>query len=117
MKKTFVADVSSKFSGTAEVYHLDPPVRYFDNDDKLRESEHVVVSAISNTYGGGPGETYIFPSDADGLVTHWGELPGSSRGQVSISEAIEGLRDEPIPDNLDDSDEAWSWVDEEELNS
>lgn len=113
MKKTFVADVSSKFSGTAEVYHLDPPVRYFDNDDKLCESEHVVVSSVSDACGGGP-ETYIFPSNENGNVTIWHALPGSSRGPVSISEAIEGLRDQPIPDNLDDSDEAWSWVDEEE---
>ena len=33
-------------------------------------------------------ETYIFPGDADGNVTDWGELTGSYKGGTSHEEAL-----------------------------
>ena len=117
MKTTFVLDVSENFNGTAHLYRCEPPVRYFDNDDKLRESKYVVVSAVEKPLDTSRPETLIFPSFGNGQVENWKALPGSITGSLNIEEAIAGLEDEPVPEWLDEGDEAWSWVDEEELNS
>lgn len=59
------------------VYQLDPP---------LSGHEYVVVSAAIVPLSGP--ETYIFPSDAAGTVTAWGELDGSYRGGLDHAEAM-----------------------------
>lgn len=61
-----------------QLYRLDPP---------LDGHEYVVVSAA--TVMGEP-ETYIFPSDADGNVTSWGELDGSFKGALDHQAALRG---------------------------
>lgn len=78
------------------IYELTPPmVRLVDAEcptckhDTLAATAdvtHVVVSA-NNVPFGGP-ETYIFPSDADGNVEDWLELPGSFKGGMDHAEAL-----------------------------
>lgn len=48
----------------------------------------VVVSATVVPYSGP--ETYIFVSDAEGVIQNWCELDGSYRGGLNRREAIEG---------------------------
>ena len=66
------------FSGEARLYRCDPP---------MEGHEYVVVSATGTFYGVGP-ETYIFPGDANGEVTDWGELDGSFRGGFNHEQAL-----------------------------
>jgi len=83
---TFLRDVNPDHNGQMKLYRVDPPVRVSEWDDEnLEKTEYVVVSA-ANTYSGP--ETFIFPSDADGNVTHWVEIAGSSRGDLDHARAI-----------------------------
>jgi hypothetical protein len=78
MKATFVRDVSAQgYTGTAHLYRCEAggPL-----------PEYVVVSATSVIYTGP--ETYVFAANADGDVTNWGELDGSSRGDLDIPGAL-----------------------------
>ncbi len=68
------------FKGEAALYEMSPP---------YEGHQFVVVSAISIAFDTGRSETYIFPSDAKGKVTDWGELEGSRRGTTSHSEILE----------------------------
>jgi hypothetical protein len=70
--------------GDAAVYELSEPIADFGGTKK---SSHVVVSAVSVM---GEPETYIFPCDADGNITSWGELPGSFKGGLDHAEALRG---------------------------
>jgi len=68
------------FTGDASLYRLDPP---------LDGHAYVVVSATYALFGSPPGlQTYIFPSDADGQVTNWGELDGSYEGDLDHEKAL-----------------------------
>ena len=113
MTHTFVEDVSHRYRGHAAVYRVEPPVRYFDNDYRLCESEYVVASAVSNPLDTSIPETLLFPSSEDGSILIWSELPGSYRGGMDHEEALRGLDHQPVPEHLEE-DEAWSWVDEGE---
>lgn len=70
-------------TGDAWVYKLSEPHEGYGEG----ASDHVVVSAVHVM---GQPETYIFPCDADGKVTSWGEMPGSQKGTL---EHVEALRD------------------------
>jgi len=74
MKAEFIKDLEG-WNGHAKLYRVTPPVKYDDG-----ESDHVAVSAVNSAWAN---ETYIFPTDQDGKVKDWGELPGSQRGNVS----------------------------------
>lgn len=74
--------VLEAFMGDAALYALYPPM--IDDDGSF---EYVAVSAVEVL---GEPETYIFPADADGNVTSWGELHGSVRGTLSHGEALSG---------------------------
>lgn len=76
MRATFVADVSAKFTGTAILFRLNPP---------LEGSEFVVASAVTTSLGP---ETYLFACDSTGKVKNWMELPGSSEGFLDCERAI-----------------------------
>ena len=52
-------------------------------NSKKRQTKFVVVSSISAAPDHGGSETFIFPSDAKGVVQNWGELQGSQRGNAS----------------------------------
>lgn len=67
-----------EMSGDARLYQLSEP---------HEGNEYVVVSGISNNWGT---ETYIFPADASGEITDWGELYGSFKGSIDHAEALRG---------------------------
>lgn len=69
------------FTGDARLYELSEPHEGYGE----RADTHVVVSAVV-TYGGA--ETYIFPANADGEVTSWGEIPGSFKGALDHERAL-----------------------------
>ena len=85
MKATFVADVSARFNGHAELFKLDTTMRV-GNTELGRKYNHIVVSAISNKWAT---ETYIFPSDQNGEILDYTELQGSYRGGTDIDKALE----------------------------
>lgn len=72
------------WTGDARVYALSEPM---GGDDGALHT-HVVVSATVAMFSGP--ETYIFPSDSDGNISSWGELPGSTRGTLEHADALEG---------------------------
>lgn len=71
------------WKGRAALYRLSAPV---EDEDGLPH-EYVIVSAVMALFTGP--ETYIFPADAKGEVTSWGELPGSQRGFLDHELALE----------------------------
>lgn len=74
--------------GDAAVYKLSDPMPVDRFGDEKQHTDHVVVSAVDVMFSGP--ETYIFPCDADGKVTSWGELEGSFRGGLDHAEALRG---------------------------
>ena len=77
MKATLIKDHLPDFQGRAALYRMEPP---------HEGNEFVVASAVNALYSGP--ETYLFPSDADGLVIGWNELEGSYRGGLSHAIAL-----------------------------
>ena len=79
---TLLQDNLVGFKGHAAFYKLSPPFESIDYDYNdyciWLKHEYVVVSATFAFDHGGP-ETFIFPADAKGKMTSWGELPGSQR--------------------------------------
>lgn len=79
-----------------------PPVEgVLGDEDAFGECiQYVVVSAVTNAWTSNPGETFIFPSDASGKITDWGELPGSLSDEINHSKALEtaGYEIEQTPD-------------------
>jgi hypothetical protein len=71
--------------GDQELWSISPPVKFYHRG-KVCTADFVVVSAVV-TFGSGP-ETYIFPSDRNGEVINWGELPGSQRGTMNHEATI-----------------------------
>lgn len=86
---TRVKDVSERFTGSAVLFLLDPPLadEPWNDEDEVVPHEYVVVSSAIAPYSGP--ETYIFPADSEGNVTAWGELPGSQRGIMDPKAALE----------------------------
>lgn len=60
-----------KFIGIAHLYELSP---------SCQGSRYVIASTTYVSFSGY--ETYLFPSDKEGNVTEWGELEGSTKGNV-----------------------------------
>ncbi len=77
MKQAKVLKPLSGWSGSATLYEVSPP---------LEGHRFVVVSAAVAMFSGP--ETYIFPSDASGEVTDYGELDGSFSGALDHTEAL-----------------------------
>jgi hypothetical protein len=94
MKATFVRQLGGKdWRGDARLYRMDPPIEYeYWTDDpsssENSEAGYVVVSAIVSEISGP--ETYIFPTDGNGKVLDWCELPGSFRGRLDHAAALQG---------------------------
>lgn len=76
--------VNPNSQGRQRLYRLEPPLAGYEFYED-QPHEYVVASAV--TVLGYP-ETYLFPADATGEVTSWGELPGSLKGTLSHEEAI-----------------------------
>lgn len=76
-----------------KVYKVDPPIPYIKwtrgEPDQALLTDYVLVSAAIVKFSGP--ETYIFPSDAEGQVTDWGELEGSYKGGLNHTVALEGM--------------------------
>lgn len=74
MKKTatFVRKLAG-YTGDAKLYQCDPPMK----EHNEKEHEYVVVSA---TRAMGRPETYVFPSNRNGSITDWAEMPASQGG-------------------------------------
>lgn len=51
------------------------------------EYDTYVVTSATVVFGSGP-ETYIFPSDDEGYITSWEELPGSFKGDLDHERAM-----------------------------
>ena len=64
------------------LYKLEPPLHEETWDGEVNDHVYVVASA-SNNPAYGVYETYLFPADAEGEITYWGELEGSERGILS----------------------------------
>jgi len=79
----------SGMKGEAFLYRCDPPMLDYDN----KVHEYVVVSAAFAAYSGP--ETYIFPANADGEITDWGEMPGSFQGSYDHNQALRNANYEP----------------------
>ena len=71
--------------------------RHYQLSEPLEGTEFVVVSASVVPFGAP--ETYIFPADAAGEVTDWGELDGSYRGGLDHEKALRnaGYDVAPVP--------------------
>ena len=81
------------FSGDAALYRLDPPLEHHEyGDPEPTKHSLVIASAITMDYDflepDKRTETYLFPADAEGKVTSWGELPGSMKGTLSHADAL-----------------------------
>jgi len=87
---TFVKDLDG-WTGRAKLYALSEYIEFGDGNDK---TGFVAVSAAV-AYGSGP-ETYIFPTDENGKVLDWGELPGSFQGDLDHDEALFGMGFSPV---------------------
>ena len=74
MKATFLRKIEGFEDG--RLYELQPP---------RGELQFILVSGIANAWGT---ETYIFPANAEGKITDWGELEGSFRGAVDHERAV-----------------------------
>ena len=74
-----------KWTGTAKLWRVDPPVEFGYGDD-TQHTQFVVTSATRAMFSWP--ETYIFPADAAGRVLDWGELDGSYRGGLDHEKAI-----------------------------
>lgn len=83
MKATLIENLAG-WRSDARLYRVDPPMTYDDN----KKTNYVVVSA-ANVHLSGP-ETYIFPANSKGEVLDWLELPGSFRGALDHTRALEG---------------------------
>jgi hypothetical protein len=80
------------WQGTAKLYELSEPVQYgYDYETKQPKgsTSFVAVSAACVWFEGGRPETYIFPSDENGKVLDWGELPGSYKGGLDHEKALD----------------------------
>lgn len=82
MKATLIKNLAG-WTGDARLYKVDPPMTY---DDK--KTNYVVVSATTAVFSGP--ETYIFPANQHGEILNWLELPGSFRGGLDHTSALEG---------------------------
>jgi len=89
MTATFIKSMGAEFTGNARLYKLDPPMSIKDWDgEETGKTEFVVVSGAYAMFSGN--ETLIFPSDENGKVTDWGDLPGSFRGAIDHEKALTG---------------------------
>jgi hypothetical protein len=77
-----VKDTSDESNGYSEVFLCCPP---------YQGQSYVRVSATTtlDLHDKPENETYIFPSNKDGEVTSWTELPGSTRGIFDPERVLE----------------------------
>lgn len=85
-KAAFVRNVPG-WNGVARLYHVHPPMPFFDgSENDGLTTDFVIVSAV-NVPLSGP-ETYIFPANKFGEVLTMLEQDGSFRGAMNHERAL-----------------------------
>lgn len=86
---TFVRDVSDNFNGTAHLFKVNPPIAFSDSwDEETLTTEYIVASSLTAAFDTGRPETFLFPTNEEGVILDWGELPGSQRGTTNIDAVL-----------------------------
>jgi len=107
MKAQLIEQGLPEFTGSANLYELDEYVKFNDELDEENGGfffNHVIVSGVEMAEVlsemvsphlpdevMSPTETYIFPSNEEGKVLSWMELPGSFRGEINHEKALDGF--------------------------
>jgi len=84
-KYQFIKDISERFSGTAHLYKVDPPVEYFDSEESSNLTPYVCASATTVPLTGP--QVFIFPADENGEFLDWGEI-GGRKGTLDIEKVM-----------------------------
>lgn len=85
---TLIRDNLPDFRGHAALYRCNPPIEDYEPWEKgQQQKRHEYIIASATTILGAP-ETYLFPSNAEGEVVAWGELPGSQKGTLSHDQVL-----------------------------
>lgn len=71
---TYVKDLEG-WRGEAKLYNISEGITY----DEDKHTNYIVISAVERFEYLYIHETCIFPSDLDGNILDWGELPGSQK--------------------------------------
>lgn len=86
---TLIKTQESPAGADQRVYRLNPPHVETDWEGTQTTHEIVVVSGVYAMFSGP--ETYIFPGNADGEITDFGELKGSFRAAIDHELALRGM--------------------------
>lgn len=92
MQVEFVKNLTGTWKGDARLYKVTPPVPYKRDGYSIKHKQHssyIVISAVVVMFS--DSETYIFPSDKNGEILDWGELPGSFQGNLDHQQAIDNF--------------------------
>jgi hypothetical protein len=94
MQATLIKVQISGSGAIQKIYRVDPPIcgyNDYNEEGERQEAPTYDVVCVSSGFVVGQLETYIFPSDEDGEITSFLELPGSRKGGVSHEYVLEGL--------------------------
>lgn len=84
-KYKFIKDISERFSGTAHLYEVDPPVEYLESEETSSLTHYVCASATMVPLLGP--QVFIFPADENGELLDWGEI-GGRKGTLDIEKVM-----------------------------
>lgn len=84
-KIEFIKDISERFSGTAYLYKVDPPVEYLETEESSKLTSYVCASA-TNVPLMGP-QVFVFPANENGELLDWGEI-GGRKGTLNIEQVM-----------------------------
>jgi len=82
--------ISDDTDQKSALYYIIPKIKYTDNygNRKIKSTDYIIVSAISDTQEKTGPQTFIFPADSFGNVLDWHELSGSIEGEMNINKAL-----------------------------
>ena len=89
MKTATKIKVLDGFRGDAALFRLSPPMELNEPVGELTTCDYVAVSAVVAPFSGP--ETYIFAADEHGEIIDWCELPGSFRGELNLTQALNNV--------------------------
>jgi hypothetical protein len=90
----FIKEQVSPVGAVQRLYQLSEPIAKYGADGD--SGPYVIVSGVWAMFSGP--ETYIFPADATGKVTDWGELEGSFRGSIDHERALRAAGYDIVPE-------------------
>lgn len=88
---------TNTYGHTKKLYRLSPPLTHEDWDGSTQVYQYVIASGADAPFSGP--ETYLFPADANGEISNWGELEGSFRGDIDCDRAIENAGYQVVEDS------------------